>query len=169
MLRKRVHHLVFLSTFCSYRYRFVELYYRRSESVRKGRTIPARVETVVIYLPDVRSCVPTRLEWDALNVSYKHKLEQVTRRSQTAVDAASAAAGTIGLGNSNNDTNQSSSSSNVIADGDSSDVGVAASAATATVLATTSTLGGVSGSAADADVDATTEKALILHCFSLFK
>lgn len=146
----------------------MELYYRRSESVRKGRTIPARVETVVIYLPDVRSCVPTRLEWDALNVSYKQKLEQVTRRSQTAIDTASAAAGSIGLGNSNNDTNQSSSSSNVIADGDNSDVGVAASAATATVLATT-TLGGVSGAAADAEVDATTEKALILHCFSLFK
>lgn len=147
----------------------MELYYRRSESVRKGRTIPARVETVVIYLPDVRSCVPTRLEWDALNVSYKQKLEQVIRRSETAVDAASAPTGSIGLGNSNNDTNQSSSSSNVIAAGDNGDVvGVAASAATAAVLATTSTVGGVSGAAADADVDATTEKALSLHCFSLF-
>ncbi|RZC40237.1 cell division cycle and apoptosis regulator protein 1-like, partial [Asbolus verrucosus] len=37
-------------------YRFVELYYRRSESTHKGRAVPARVETVVLFLPDVWSC-----------------------------------------------------------------------------------------------------------------
>lgn len=58
-----------------FRYRFVELYYRRVESVRKGRVIPARTQTVVIFLPDVRSCLPTRLEWDELSVKYKKHLE----------------------------------------------------------------------------------------------
>lgn len=59
----------------------MELYYRRLETVRKGQTIPAQTETVVIYLPDVRSCVPTRIEWDALNVSYRRQLENVLKVS----------------------------------------------------------------------------------------
>lgn len=54
----------------THRYRFVELYYRRAESVHRGRVVPARVETVVVYVPDVWSCLPTRLEWDALVPSY---------------------------------------------------------------------------------------------------
>lgn len=53
----------------------MELYYRRVETVRKGRTIPARTQTVVIFLPDVRSCLPTRLEWDDLSIKYKKHLE----------------------------------------------------------------------------------------------
>lgn len=53
----------------------MELYYRRAESVRKGRTVPARTQTVVIFLPDVRSCLPTRVEWDELNLKYKQFLE----------------------------------------------------------------------------------------------
>lgn len=57
------------------RYRFVELYYRRVETVRKGRIIPARTQTVVLFLPDVRSCLPTRLEWDELSIKYKKHLE----------------------------------------------------------------------------------------------
>lgn len=84
--------LFFFLSFCPRRYRFVELYYRRAESVRKGRTIPARVETVVIYLPDVRSCVPTRLEWDALQITYKHKLDQILGQNENAAAAAAAAA-----------------------------------------------------------------------------
>lgn len=58
-----------------FRYRFVELYYRRVETVRKGRTVPARTQTVVIFLPDVRSCLPTRVEWDELCIKYKKHLE----------------------------------------------------------------------------------------------
>lgn len=53
----------------------MELYYRRAESVRKGRTVPARTQTVVIFLPDVRSCLPTRVEWDELNMKYKNFAE----------------------------------------------------------------------------------------------
>lgn len=56
----------------------MELYYRRSETYdRKGRLVPARVETVVIFLPDIRSCQPTRPEWDELHLSYKSHLERI--------------------------------------------------------------------------------------------
>ncbi|CAH0558664.1 unnamed protein product [Brassicogethes aeneus] len=60
---------------CTQWYRFVELYYRRAESTHKGNYVAARVETVVLFLPDVWSCLPTRLEWDELQLSYKQKLE----------------------------------------------------------------------------------------------
>lgn len=62
---------------CTRWYRFVELYYRRSETYHKGRLIPARIETVVIFLPDVRSCQPTHPEWDELHLSYKSHLERI--------------------------------------------------------------------------------------------
>lgn len=53
----------------------MELYYKRVESVRKGRVHPARTQTVVVFLPDVRSCLPTRFEWDELTIKYKKRLE----------------------------------------------------------------------------------------------
>ncbi|XP_053682207.1 cell division cycle and apoptosis regulator protein 1-like [Sabethes cyaneus] len=62
---------------CSRWYRFVELYYRRSETYHKGHLIPSRVETVVIFLPDVRSCLPTQQEWEELHLSYKSHLERI--------------------------------------------------------------------------------------------
>lgn len=67
---------------CSDRYRFVELYYRRSDSTHKGKTVPARVETVVLFLPDVWSCVPTRLEWDGLQQTYQKQLERKLKADQ---------------------------------------------------------------------------------------
>lgn len=68
--------LFWSDVFCSVRYRFLELYYRRSESSHKGKAVPARVETVVLFLPDVWSCVPTRLEWEDLHHSYRKQLER---------------------------------------------------------------------------------------------
>lgn len=53
----------------------MELYYKRVESVRKGRVHPARTQTVVIFLPDIRSCLPTRFEWDELTTKYKKRLD----------------------------------------------------------------------------------------------
>lgn len=53
------------------RFKFLELYYRRQETTHKGKPVAARVETVVIYVPDVWNCVPTQLEWDGLTVNYK--------------------------------------------------------------------------------------------------
>lgn len=79
---------------CSRWYRFVELYYRRSETYHKGRLIPARIETVVIFLPDIRSCQPTRPEWDELHLSYKSHLERIinSQSSDSPVPPAVAAA-----------------------------------------------------------------------------
>ncbi|CAB0042517.1 unnamed protein product [Trichogramma brassicae] len=63
-------------------YRFLELYYRRSESShhKSGKPLPSRVETVILFLPDVWRCVPTRLEWDSLNGSYRRQLERKLSR-----------------------------------------------------------------------------------------
>lgn len=65
------------SFICSYRYRFLELKYRRSEQV-KGESIvkPARIETVVIFLPDIYSCMPNRAEWEKLQQQYKQACEK---------------------------------------------------------------------------------------------
>lgn len=78
---------------CTRWYRFVELYYRRSETYHKGRLIPARIETVVIFLPDIRSCQPTRPEWDELHLSYKSHLERIIN-SQSSDSPVSPAAAT---------------------------------------------------------------------------
>lgn len=63
------------------RYRFVELKYRRSEQSRKegsesGGGKAARIETVVIFLPDIHSCMPNRSEWDGVQQLYKQALEK---------------------------------------------------------------------------------------------
>ncbi|XP_076250699.1 cell division cycle and apoptosis regulator protein 1-like [Rhynchophorus ferrugineus] len=64
---------------CTQWYRFVELYYRRSETTHKGKPVPARLETVVIFLPDVWSCLPTRLEWEGLLQSYRKQMEKILK------------------------------------------------------------------------------------------
>lgn len=81
---------------CTRWYRFVELYYRRSETYHKGRLIPARIEMVVIFLPDVRSCQPTRPEWDELHLSYKSHLERIinSQNSDSPDPAESSSAAT---------------------------------------------------------------------------
>lgn len=70
------------------RYRFLELYYRRAETTHKsGRVVPSRVETVILFLPDVWRCVPTRLEWDSLHLNYKKQLERKLQRSASVPEA----------------------------------------------------------------------------------
>uniref|UniRef100_A0A1Q3F266 Putative cell division cycle and apoptosis regulator protein 1 n=1 Tax=Culex tarsalis TaxID=7177 RepID=A0A1Q3F266_CULTA len=86
---------------CTRWYRFVELYYRRSETYdRKGRLVPARIETVVIFLPDIRSCQPTRPEWDELHLSYKSHLERIinSQSSDSPVPPAAAVAAAAAAG-----------------------------------------------------------------------
>ncbi|XP_015117706.1 cell division cycle and apoptosis regulator protein 1 isoform X2 [Diachasma alloeum] len=62
---------------CTQWYRFLELYYRRAETTHKsGRVVASRVETVILFLPDVWSCVSTKLEWDTLHLSYKRQLDR---------------------------------------------------------------------------------------------
>ncbi|XP_063994162.1 cell division cycle and apoptosis regulator protein 1-like [Diachasmimorpha longicaudata] len=62
---------------CTQWYRFLELYYRRAETTHKsGRIVSSRVESVILFLPDVWSCVSTKLEWDTLHVSYARQLDR---------------------------------------------------------------------------------------------
>lgn len=75
-----------------HRYRFLELYYRRAETTHKsGRVVPSRVETVILFLPDVWSCVPIKLEWDGLQLSYKKQLERKLLRAASSPDDLDAA------------------------------------------------------------------------------
>lgn len=72
------------------RYRFVEIYYHRPKSTHKGKQIPARVETVVIYIPDVWSAMPSCLEWDGIQLDLKKQMEKKLNESgsdQTEVAA----------------------------------------------------------------------------------
>uniref|UniRef100_A0A0B7AHU4 SAP domain-containing protein n=1 Tax=Arion vulgaris TaxID=1028688 RepID=A0A0B7AHU4_9EUPU len=61
---------------CTQWYRFAEIRYFRAESKHKERVQPARVETVIIFLPDVWTCNPTRLEWISLQAAYQKQLQQ---------------------------------------------------------------------------------------------
>ncbi|XP_033230490.1 cell division cycle and apoptosis regulator protein 1-like isoform X2 [Belonocnema kinseyi] len=77
---------------CTQWYRFLELYYRRAETTHKsGRVVPSRVETVILFLPDVWRCVPTRLEWDGLHLNYKKQLERKLLRAASNLDDSDAA------------------------------------------------------------------------------
>ncbi|KAK7112745.1 hypothetical protein V1264_012146 [Littorina saxatilis] len=57
---------------CTQWYRFAEIRYLRAETSTK----PARVETVVLFLPDVWRCAPTRLDWMNLQKAYTQKLQK---------------------------------------------------------------------------------------------
>ncbi|XP_055518336.1 cell division cycle and apoptosis regulator protein 1-like isoform X2 [Leucoraja erinacea] len=64
---------------CTQWFRFAEIRYLHPGELCEGRLLPARVETVVVFLPDVWHCLPTRLEWDALSLGYT---QQLTDREQ---------------------------------------------------------------------------------------
>ena len=85
--------MVFILSTLAHRYRFAEIRYHRPEEQHKGRVIPARVETVLIFLPDVWSCSPSRLEWDGLAVAYKRQLAEKYKDDTAVVTGATAAAG----------------------------------------------------------------------------
>lgn len=117
---------------CTRWYRFVELYYRRSETYHKGRLIPARIEMVVIFLPDVRSCQPTRPEWDELHLSYKSHLERIinSQNSDSPVPADSSSAG--GEGSSEAAAQQTSPGEDQVASSEAKTTAVAATLTTTT-------------------------------------
>ena len=58
------------------RYRFLEIQYHRPEETHKGRVMPARVETVVIFVPDVWHLLPTRVDWESTVAAFKEKLAE---------------------------------------------------------------------------------------------
>lgn len=91
----------------------MELYYRR-----KGRNDSAKTQTVVIFLPDVRSCVPTRIEWDELNAKYKQHFETSMKKGFEDADNNSS----VDVGETGSADNPHGASTN---ENGSSDVGVA--------------------------------------------
>ncbi|XP_038629415.1 cell division cycle and apoptosis regulator protein 1 isoform X1 [Scyliorhinus canicula] len=71
---------------CTQWYRFAEIRYHRPEEHHKGRTVPAHVETVVIFLPDVWHCLPTRSEWEVLSRGYKQQLVEKLQAEHKEAD-----------------------------------------------------------------------------------
>lgn len=51
---------------------------------------PPRVETVVIYLPDVHSCMPSLEEWQTMTQAYKSAADEIITRRKALVEAAAA-------------------------------------------------------------------------------
>lgn len=140
----------------SHRYRFVELHYRR-----KGRNDPAKTQTVVIFLPDVRSCVPTRIEWDDLNAKYKQHFETSIKKGNDDV-----------VSNSVGDTGDPSSSGNVgassINESRSTAVGLSENDNESDRTKTTAS-DEACGEPADGEAaTANNEKALQINCYFFF-
>lgn len=73
------------------RYRFAELHYHRAKTAYKSREVPARVETVIIYAPDVWSVMPSALEWDGLHLNYQRALDRKLVELGGEADAAEGA------------------------------------------------------------------------------
>ncbi|MGH0159783.1 UNVERIFIED_CONTAM: hypothetical protein FKN15_065792 [Acipenser sinensis] len=71
---------------CTQWYRFAEIRYHRPEETHKGRTVPAHVETVVLFLPDVWHCLPTRSEWETLSRGYKQQLSETLQAERKEAD-----------------------------------------------------------------------------------
>lgn len=72
------------------RYRFAEIRYHRPEETHKGRTVPAHVETVVLFFPDVWHCLPTRSEWETLSRGYKQQLAEKLQGERKEADGEQA-------------------------------------------------------------------------------
>ncbi|RXM36603.1 Cell division cycle and apoptosis regulator protein 1 [Acipenser ruthenus] len=75
---------------CTQWYRFAEIRYHRPEETHKGRTVPAHVETVVLFLPDVWHCLPTRSEWETLSRGYKQQLYEKLQAERKEADGEQA-------------------------------------------------------------------------------
>lgn len=73
------------------RYRFLELYYHRGEykNTEKNSSVSSRVETVVIFLPDVHSCLPSAEQWTQLTQTYKKAGENAVMRPPVSTSSVS--------------------------------------------------------------------------------
>ncbi|XP_068113776.1 cell division cycle and apoptosis regulator protein 1 isoform X2 [Hyperolius riggenbachi] len=71
---------------CTQWYRFAEIRYHRPEESHKGRSVPAHVETVVLFFPDVWHCLPTRSEWENLCRGYKQQLAEKLQGERKEAD-----------------------------------------------------------------------------------
>ncbi|PIO33717.1 hypothetical protein AB205_0153790, partial [Aquarana catesbeiana] len=75
---------------CTQWYRFAEIRYHRPEETHKGRSVPAHVETVVLFFPDVWHCLPTRSEWENLCRGYKQQLTDKLQGERKEADGEQA-------------------------------------------------------------------------------
>lgn len=91
------------------RYRFVELYYHRTEYKNMENDAPPRVETVVIYLPDVHSCMPTLTEYETLSGLYRSTAENIIARRTAAFNKNAIAAANT---DDNNESNANAETEN---------------------------------------------------------
>ncbi|XP_061394616.1 cell division cycle and apoptosis regulator protein 1-like [Musca vetustissima] len=73
---------------CTQWYRFMELYYHRSEYKNMEKGGPPRVETVVIFLPDIHSCMPSIAEYNTMVGLYKATAEKIISRRAAATTKA---------------------------------------------------------------------------------
>ncbi|XP_054729601.1 cell division cycle and apoptosis regulator protein 1-like isoform X1 [Anastrepha obliqua] len=96
---------------CTQWYRFVELHYHRQD--HKKKDAQPRIETVVIYLPDVHSCMPNSTQWQELTQVYKNAVEGVIARKNAAAKAAAANTAAVDA--------EMAASSPTAADGDAAD------------------------------------------------
>lgn len=71
---------------CTQWRRMLEIQYHRDAEVHKGHSFPARVETTVIFLPDVHSCMLSSIEYKSLCANYIDKCEAVIKAKQEAAD-----------------------------------------------------------------------------------
>lgn len=73
----------------------MELHYHRQDHKKKDAS--PRIETVVIYLPDVHSCMPNAAQWQELSQVYKSAVENVIARKSAAAKAAATSNATAEL------------------------------------------------------------------------
>lgn len=152
--------LLFLSFYNPHRYRFMELYYKSSEKLNKDRTIPSRTETVVIFLPDIRCCVPTRVEWDTLIVNYKQKVENVVTKGQTISGGSGS--------NKGSSSNRKSTDSKSISGDTKDDVKKGSNVAIAAVPASEIIETKIEPTDDKGDVEGDAAKVKALHIHSIF-
>ncbi|KAB0375842.1 hypothetical protein FD755_012485 [Muntiacus reevesi] len=64
----------------------LSIHYHRPEETHKGCTVPAHVETVVLFFPDVWHCLPIRSEWETLSRGYKQQLLEKLQGERNEAD-----------------------------------------------------------------------------------
>ncbi|CAD5116392.1 DgyrCDS5286 [Dimorphilus gyrociliatus] len=73
---------------CTQWYRFLEIRYQRAEEQHRGKTLPKRVETVVVFVPDVWRCRPSAVDWLKTQKSYQELLDFKLKGEKLAAEEA---------------------------------------------------------------------------------
>ncbi|CAF0812086.1 unnamed protein product [Didymodactylos carnosus] len=59
--------------------RYLEILYHRPEEIHKGRLIDSRVEHVIVFLPDLSTCMPNSMEWEETSKLYKQICDETIK------------------------------------------------------------------------------------------